>query len=124
MPFVIRGWNEFYEGWLANCLDEPLEDYRDEVWKMGWQMGEETGPGKMIALLEEIRKGNDGTAVPQPHVTVQEISENYYKEILGTKNEYKEALQQIKDIPNKYDGGDWDEIDEARDIASKTLGDK
>jgi len=32
------------------------------------------------------------------------------------------ALKQIGAIPNKSDGGDWDEIEEAREIAEQALG--
>lgn len=34
----------------------------------------------------------------------------------------EEALQKILEIPNYTDGGDWEEILEAREIAAEALG--
>lgn len=34
---------------------------------------------------------------------------------------YREALEKIAAIPNAATGGDWDEIEQARDIARKAL---
>lgn len=91
MPFIVKGWNSFYEGWLANCFDEPFEETQDEAWKEGWNMGSETGPAKMIAMLEEIKQGKTGKTIPESHVVVTEISDEYYREILGEKSDNEEA---------------------------------
>ncbi len=34
----------------------------------------------------------------------------------------RKALQDIADIKDNYEGGDWDEIEEARKIANDALG--
>ena len=36
---------------------------------------------------------------------------------------YREALQKIAAIEDRYNCGDWDEIEEAREIANEALGD-
>ena len=37
---------------------------------------------------------------------------------------YREALQKIAAIEDRYNCGDWDEIEEARDIANEALGEQ
>lgn len=55
------------------------------------------------------------------------LSGNYIGCVTTTNADYivglERALRQIADIPNKLDGGDWDEIEEARAIASAALED-
>lgn len=69
MPYIIRGWNHFYEGWLANCLEQSLDNDAHEDWKGGWRMGHETGETKMLALGEELRRDDIN------HITVERINE-------------------------------------------------
>ena len=74
MAYIIKGWNDFYDGWLARCLEQPIDINQNESWKEGWNMGNETGEfGRMAALCEEIRIGQAGTALPQAHIVVQKI---------------------------------------------------
>lgn len=70
MPFIVSGWNSFYEGWLANCFEIQFDETKDVAWKEGWKTGNETGENKMIALRDEIILGNSGGEVPKPHVKV------------------------------------------------------
>ena len=72
MGYIIKGWNDFYEGWLARCLEQPDDESQNESWQEGWKMGDETGElGRMLALCEEIRIGQAGTALPEAHVVVE-----------------------------------------------------
>lgn len=32
----VKGWNSFYDGWLANIFGQELDESKDEGWKMGW----------------------------------------------------------------------------------------
>ncbi|MFQ5787383.1 MAG: hypothetical protein ACE5H1_05325 [Thermodesulfobacteriota bacterium] len=73
MPFIVKGWNTFYEGWLANCFEQPFDENKDKAWQEGWKMGDETGEQKMIAMKNEIKLGKSGKAIPQPHVIVISI---------------------------------------------------
>ena len=54
MPYKLSGWNDFYEGWLANCLLQPLNKEKNISWQRGWQMGEESGDNKVLAIPLEI----------------------------------------------------------------------
>lgn len=54
----VRGYNEFYEGWLAYVLCQPDDATRPENWREGWKMGEETGPRAVEALRSEIELGH------------------------------------------------------------------
>lgn len=74
MAYEIKGWNSFYEGWLARCLEQPKDKGQDEFWKEGWYMGDETDEtGRLLALSEEIRIGQAGIAKPQAHIVVKKI---------------------------------------------------
>ena len=44
------------------------------------------------------------------------------QELVERVKELEAALEQIVAIEDKYNCGDWDEIEEARSIASKALG--
>jgi len=71
MPYIVKGWNDFYEGWLARCLEQQKDGDQGESWQDGWDMGNETDDtGRMIALCEEIKIGQSGIAKPQPHIIV------------------------------------------------------
>lgn len=50
--FVIRTRNEFYDGWVAHLLQQPLDDARSDVWKDGWRTGAETIGGGPTALAD------------------------------------------------------------------------
>lgn len=72
MPFIISGWNSFYEGWLTRCLEQPLDETQDVDWCDGWNMANETdNVGRMLALREEIALGQSGEAKPSPHIIVE-----------------------------------------------------
>lgn len=43
------------------------------------------------------------------------------QELLKELEEKNEALGRIKDIPNRMWGSDWEEIEEAREVAGKVL---
>ena len=66
MPYIIKGWNDFYEGWLANCFGLPCNENRNTAWKEGWKMGEETGATKMLALGAEITRDDTN------HIEIEE----------------------------------------------------
>jgi len=73
MPYLISGWNSFYEGWLASCFEQPCDLHADGEWKDGWRIGNETGENKMLALNNEIMLGQCTLAGRQAHVTVEMI---------------------------------------------------
>lgn len=77
MAFKIKGWNEFYEGWLSRCLEQPFDKDEDEEWREGWIMGAETDEaGRLNALVEEIRRGQLGTSIPEAHIVVEEMAKS------------------------------------------------
>lgn len=73
MAFKISGWNDFYEGYLARCFEQPADrSKKSDGWIVGWKTANETSEsGRMMALCEDIRRGQDGTAIPCAHVIVE-----------------------------------------------------
>ena len=62
MPTLMRyrGKNDFYDGWLAKCYGQPFDGSKNEAWKEGWRMGDETSTaGRALALAAEIRLGRN-----------------------------------------------------------------
>ena len=57
------------------------------------------------------------------NIVIEEMNEELTKKN-RTILKYGKALQEISLIENRYDCGDWDEIEDARDIANKALGKK
>lgn len=59
--------------------------------------------------------------------TVEETSEwhdaNRLERLVNRLASYEAALREIAAIANQPDGGDWDEIEQAREIARKALED-
>lgn len=67
MAFIVKGYNAFYEGWLARILQQPLDQQQGVAWQEGWKTADETDRhGRMWALECEIT----GTTKSLPHVTV------------------------------------------------------
>jgi hypothetical protein len=67
MAFIVSGCNDFYEGWLARLLQQPLDTEQPEGWQVGWQTADETDRvGRMWALEQEITGG----AKHSPHISV------------------------------------------------------
>jgi len=54
----IVGWNEFYAGWLARVLLQPINANGSDEWKDGWEMADETGDCAIDVLQEEIKLGH------------------------------------------------------------------
>jgi hypothetical protein len=54
----IRGWNEFYDGWLAWVLMQPHDIAKSDAWKDGWEMGQETSDHAVMVLRDEIKAGH------------------------------------------------------------------
>jgi hypothetical protein len=60
----IEGWNNFYNGWLAEVLlcpanvPEELQGLERELWLDGYKMAKETGDRAIEALLPEIQEGH------------------------------------------------------------------
>jgi len=74
MAYKIRGWNSFYEGWLARCLEQPKDKGQGNAWETGWDMGDETDEtGRLLALSEEIRIGQAGIAKLHANIVVKKI---------------------------------------------------
>jgi len=63
--FFLKGINEFYEGWLACVLGQPLDPDRSEAWRMGWDTG--NVPGSAGILPDEIRLRHIIVVVPTPN---------------------------------------------------------
>jgi hypothetical protein len=59
----ISGWNDFYEGWLANVMLLPNDNTKSLIWQDGWQTAHETGEMAILALVPEIRQGHIKIAV-------------------------------------------------------------
>lgn len=51
----VKGWNEFYEGWLARVLLQPNDKEQCFEYREGWRMADETGDNAIAVLQEEIR---------------------------------------------------------------------
>jgi hypothetical protein len=55
---TIKGYNDFYEGWLAWILMQPFDKTKSEEWRDGYTMGDETGELALEALRPEIKIGH------------------------------------------------------------------
>lgn len=55
---LLRGYNDFYAGWLAGLVTTGCDLSKPEDWRLGWQTARETGPGVWSALGPEIAAGN------------------------------------------------------------------
>ena len=52
---IIRGCNDLYEGWLSWLLKQPYDaSVHSAAWCDGWRMADETGPGAVEVLRDEI----------------------------------------------------------------------
>ena len=60
MTIILRGRNEFYEGWLAGIFNQLAPT--DVAGLDGYNMAVETGPEAALAILPSIEQG---------HVTVE-----------------------------------------------------
>jgi hypothetical protein len=54
----VKGWNSFYDGWLAWILMLPFSEEKDDGWKLGWQTADETGESAVSVLRLEIQNGH------------------------------------------------------------------
>ena len=61
MGFRIRGYNDWYEGWLARALGQPcppgLSNIERDSLRLGWRTADESDH-PLIVLLAEIRLGH------------------------------------------------------------------
>lgn len=74
MSYKIRGWNSFYDGWLACCLKQSTDETKNDDWRRGWKIANETGEvGRMLGLCEEIKLSQSGEAKPCPHIIVESM---------------------------------------------------
>jgi hypothetical protein len=53
---IVRGYNEFYDGWLAWLFHVPRDETKSDVWKDGWDMAAETGIIAGSILREEVKR--------------------------------------------------------------------
>ena len=51
----IKGFTKFYEGWIAQVLQSPLDPNESEDWQHGWRIGQETGDDAALSIPAEIR---------------------------------------------------------------------
>jgi hypothetical protein len=54
----IRGWNEFYEGWISQIFLQSLDTSRSADWQLGWKTAKETGPIAATVIPKEIELGH------------------------------------------------------------------
>lgn len=55
----IKGYNDFYNGWLAAILMQPLSENANESETRGYNMAHETGLNSAIEVLQaEIELGH------------------------------------------------------------------
>lgn len=54
---IIRGSNEFYDGWLARLFDQPRDVTKSDAWREGWDMLDET-PNDFRDTIERMIKLN------------------------------------------------------------------
>lgn len=54
---IIRGSNEFYDGWLARLFDQPRDVTKSDAWREGWDMLDET-PNDLRDTIERMIKLN------------------------------------------------------------------
>lgn len=67
MAFIVKGYNEFYEGWLARILEQRQDQQQSVAWQEGWKTADETDRfGRIWALEHEIT----GSSKSVPHITV------------------------------------------------------
>lgn len=66
MPILIKGWNPFYEGWLARVFDLPCPNPDNHACRDGWEMGEDTpGTDRVFALIEELHQNTGHVIITQ-----------------------------------------------------------
>ncbi len=54
----IRGWNDFYEGWISQIFQQPFDTTQSEDWQLGWKTAKETGPIAATVIPKEIKLGH------------------------------------------------------------------
>lgn len=56
----VKGWNPFYEGWLAFVFSQPFDESESQSWQDAWKMAEETGADFITVdvIQAEIEKGH------------------------------------------------------------------
>ena len=55
---IIKGYNSFYDGWLAWLLGVPYSKRKNSTWQLGYRTGAETGENAALALRSEILLGH------------------------------------------------------------------
>lgn len=74
--FRLRGYNDFYDGWLARVLHRPRKETENDLWKDGWDMANETGDaGIGEAFVEEMRRTSIGLPAYTPHIILDEVAD-------------------------------------------------
>ncbi|PHJ65026.1 hypothetical protein VF04_04380 [Nostoc linckia z7] len=56
----VKGYNDFYDGWISNILFQPRDNAKSNFWMEGYDMASETGRTQFLfeALKKEIELGH------------------------------------------------------------------
>lgn len=56
----IKGYNDFYEGWISNILFQTRDNTKSDAWLSGYDTASETRPTRLLfkVIKEEIELGH------------------------------------------------------------------
>lgn len=72
--FRLRGYNDYWDGWLARTLERPYRELENELWKAGWSAAASlTDADRGAQFVLQMQRTFVGMPAFEPYILLDEV---------------------------------------------------